>query len=102
MKTDTRYGSWFVADAKPGPKPTLFYFDGKELSLSDWAKETGISQETLRRRINELGWTIQEAFTVPPSKNNKNIRWRPKQELLEKSRRKLSHGLPNSGAKAVG
>ena len=73
MKSETRYGAWFIPNAKSGPKPTLFYYDGKELSLSDWAAETGISQETLRRRINELGWSPAEAFTVIPSKGN---RWR--------------------------
>ena len=73
MKSETRYGTWFIPDAKPGPKPELIFHDGKELSLSDWATETGIPTKTLRRRINELGWSPAEAFTVMPSKGN---RWR--------------------------
>lgn len=39
-------------------------FDGKTLTLSEWASYTGIREMTLRRRIR-MGWPIERALTEP-------------------------------------
>lgn len=43
----------------------LLTFQGRTQTLSQWAKETGISYFTLRSRILQSGWTIEEALTTP-------------------------------------
>lgn len=40
--------------------------DGKRLTISAWARETGIQRTTIMRRIS-MGWTVKEALTVNPS-----------------------------------
>ena len=50
---------------KTGPKPRLYFFNGKNQSLADWSQETGIPLRTLRSRVNERLWSPEKAFTVP-------------------------------------
>lgn len=38
---------------------------GKTQNLSDWASETGIHRATITRRINLLGWSVEDALTLP-------------------------------------
>ena len=38
---------------------------GKTMCMSDWARECGISADVLRGRINKLGWTDEDAVSVP-------------------------------------
>ena len=40
-------------------------FRNKELCLTDWARELGMSRITLFRRIYKYKWTIEKAFTTP-------------------------------------
>lgn len=40
-------------------------FDGKSLSIGEWAKYTGICEETLRARIVR-GWPLPDVFTRRP------------------------------------
>lgn len=42
-------------------------FAGKTQCLSQWARDTGISVGTLRKRIVELGWPVERALTTPPN-----------------------------------
>lgn len=39
-------------------------FEGRRLTVTDWAKETGIKAATLRHRIR-TGWSISQAMTTP-------------------------------------
>lgn len=39
-------------------------FNGKTLSLSDWAREVGISNKTISERLRN-GWSIERALTEP-------------------------------------
>lgn len=45
----------------------MISFGGKTMSLSQWARELGISRSTLAVRICK-GWSIQRAFTTPVEK----------------------------------
>lgn len=38
---------------------------GWALSLTEWSRRTGISADTIRNRIDTLGWTVDEAVSVP-------------------------------------
>jgi len=40
-------------------------FNGKTKTIAEWAKETGISYNTLYARINKLNWSVEKALTTP-------------------------------------
>ena len=48
-------------------------FEGKSQNICAWAKELGISANTLYGRIYKMGWSVYKAFTTPtrPLKNSK-------------------------------
>lgn len=51
-----------------GPKPgrgAQLEFDGRSQNICAWAKELGISANTLYGRIYRMGWSIEKAFTTP-------------------------------------
>lgn len=39
-------------------------YDGKKMSLAEWARETGINQYALWGRISR-GWSVEDALTIP-------------------------------------
>lgn len=41
---------------------------GESLTLVEWAERTGIKRETLGRRLDTLGWPVEEALTRRPSR----------------------------------
>jgi len=41
----------------------LFEYKGRSLPLSDWANETGIHYQTLRRRILKRNESVEEALS---------------------------------------
>lgn len=50
--------------SKPGRGAQL-EFDGRSQNICAWAKELGISANTLYGRIYRMGWSIEKAFTTP-------------------------------------
>ncbi len=40
-------------------------FHGRSMNISQWAREVGMSEDTLERRINLLKWPIEKALTKP-------------------------------------
>ncbi len=48
-------------------------FNGKSQNICAWAKELGISANTLYGRIYKMGWSVEKAFTTPArsARNNK-------------------------------
>jgi hypothetical protein len=58
-----------VRDNKRG-RAMLLAHDGRTLSSSDWSRLTGIGEKTIRTRLI-LGWTIDDALTIPASKSNR-------------------------------
>lgn len=46
-------------------------FQGETMCLKDWAKKIGMSHITLRGRIVALGWSVEEALTVPATSGRK-------------------------------
>lgn len=47
-------------------RETCITYKGKTLTISEWAKTLGIRPRTLYARLNEKGWTVEEALTIPP------------------------------------
>jgi len=45
-------------------QPKLYDYDGKSLTLSQWAKQVGLSMPCLWKRL-DYGWTFQEAIEKP-------------------------------------
>ena len=44
-------------------------FQGRTMILVDWAKETGFSESTIRRRLNR-GWSVERALTTETKRPN--------------------------------
>lgn len=42
----------------------LIEYDGKAQNICAWAKELGISANTLYGRLYKMGWTVERAFTT--------------------------------------
>ncbi len=53
-----------VRQGRRGRKPKLYRVGEHELSVPDWAKRTGVSQNTIYRRIDR-GWPLEAALTTP-------------------------------------
>ena len=54
---------------KPTPKKgAQLEYDGRSQNICAWAKELGISANTLYGRIYKLGWSVEKAFTTPSRK----------------------------------
>ena len=51
---------------------TPITFRGKTMSVSMWARETGIKRETIKQRIAN-GWSIKDALTRPTDKSNNSV-----------------------------
>ena len=41
----------------------ILTFNGQSKTISEWARETGIRKDTIRRRIVQYGWSIERALT---------------------------------------
>lgn len=44
---------------------TYITHNGRTLHLSAWARDIGISKDTLRQRISRYGWSVDRALTTP-------------------------------------
>ncbi len=57
---------WATSIAKKGRKgkKDIIRFNGKSQHLSAWAREIGVSPQTLRARLYKLGWAKEDALTV--------------------------------------
>lgn len=47
----------------------MLTYQGKTQSIPKWGKQFGISDRTIRTRI-ERGWTVEDALTMPPEHKN--------------------------------
>lgn len=63
-KTNCRWATR-VDQANNKRNNLLITFDGKTKTLAQWSKDTGIKSHTLRSRIYEYGWSVEEALTTP-------------------------------------
>jgi hypothetical protein len=42
-----------------------YSYEGKTLSIADWARETGLGYGTLKDRLIKFNWSIDKALTKP-------------------------------------
>ena len=47
-------------------------YKGITKPLSYWSDEVGIKSKTILKRIDKLGWTVEEALTTPVKNNRRN------------------------------
>jgi integrase len=47
----------------PNRKPVEH--EGRSLTITEWARETGVPASTIKARIETLGWSIADALTTP-------------------------------------
>lgn len=57
-------GDEFV-ESRRGPDGHSYTFDGRTLTLAEWASVTGLNSETIRSRLKNH-WSIEAALTTPP------------------------------------
>lgn len=57
-------------EEKPAKKPRgkMIEYNGESKNLNQWAKELGLSGQTLFARIYISNWPIEKAFTTPTKK----------------------------------
>lgn len=63
---DPNWGEKAAGETKEQLKPKrgqLIAYNGKEQNICAWAKELGVSANTLYGRIYKLGWSVEDAFT---------------------------------------
>lgn len=60
-------------------------FNGETLTRNEWAARVGVSRETMRYRVEN--WSLEEALTTPPIKQNEVVRGTPNWEWNTRQRR---------------
>lgn len=63
-------------------KAKFFTYDGKTLTLREWSKETGISQQVLANRVYGLKWGIERALTEPVRNHGMKFRYKERELTL--------------------
>jgi hypothetical protein len=54
----------------------ILSFGGRSQTLAEWAREVGVQEDALRRRLGKSGWTVEKALTTPLRRQRKPIRKR--------------------------
>lgn len=57
-----------LSEKKSPGRGALLEYNGEAKNICAWAKELGISANTLYGRIYKMGWTIERAFETPSRK----------------------------------
>lgn len=52
----------------------LIFYKGKTQNLCDWAKETGIKEETIAARLNLYNWPVSDALEIAPRQGRGHAR----------------------------
>ena len=53
-----------MEDLRNDPRFKRYKFNGKELTLYQWSKETNIKEHTLYYRIHKYNWSVEDALTI--------------------------------------
>lgn len=60
--------TWNGIDLRPRRVLTV---KGKTKTVAEWARESGISKQTIKARIDKFGWSAAEAVSVPANGERK-------------------------------
>lgn len=52
----------------------VLHHNGRSMIAADWSKVTGLDAKTIQSRISKLGWTVEEALTLPKNFHHKHKR----------------------------
>lgn len=69
------YWATRLAQAQNKRNSVKLEFMGTALSISAWARRTGIERTAISQRLR-LGWTIEQALTIPTTENRRKINLR--------------------------
>lgn len=71
--------SWATRKRQARNKRTTRYLTlgDRTQCMADWADELGISIQTLSRRINQDGWSVEKALTTPIDTTRRNKKAKP-------------------------
>jgi hypothetical protein len=60
---------WAIVEVQANNKAAsrIIEFNSRSLSLQQWSRATGIAKNTIKNRIDRLGWSVSEALSAPPS-----------------------------------
>lgn len=63
---------WVTAEESNQNKRTIkhYEYNGKALTIVEWARETGLGSETIRTRLLKWRWPISQALNITPDKGN--------------------------------
>jgi len=61
----------------------MYTYKGETHSLGDWSRLLGIKYVNLYQRINQLGWSLEKAFSESIDKNRKRKAWKCKAKLTK-------------------
>lgn len=50
----------------------VFKYNGKEMTMVEWAKKYNIIPDTLLKRMNKYGWSLEKSLNTPVKKYNYN------------------------------
>jgi len=59
----------------------LYTFEGKTMCIADWAKEVGISPQSMQKRLNN-GWPLEKAFSKERHDKKSSTHVKPKKSEL--------------------
>lgn len=57
-----------IADSRKDCRGILYSFDGQNLTIKQWARRFGLPCETVRHRVQVLGWSLEESLITEPNK----------------------------------
>ena len=46
----------------------ILEYDGKAMTVTEWGRKIGLAPHILEKRINNYGWSVEEALTIPKLK----------------------------------
>jgi hypothetical protein len=63
----------YIEQGKNKRNNVILEFDGRRQTVSDWARELGMSPQALNHRL-KAGWSVEEALTKPIARNSSPCR----------------------------
>ena len=67
--------------------------DGRSYIIPEWSRRTGIPYKTIYRRLNELGWTVDEAIGTPVGGKRKKTPTPPRAVNVKSTGSKSTQGM---------
>lgn len=86
------------AVSQPVRRPRTYTFAGKNLTLAEWARETGISEKALFERIRQNSWPLERALTEPSMGRGERITFNRNRAIVSR----IAHSFREKAVRAGG